>query len=52
MSTYQLLIDGSPVPADFYDSISALQVEESSDLPDALRIAPRPLSEGGCALVK
>ena len=38
MSTYQLLIDGTPVAADFYDSISSLQVEENSDLPDALRI--------------
>ena len=38
MSTYQLILDGTPVDDGFYDSISSLQVEENADLPDALRL--------------
>jgi len=38
MSTYQVLINGTAVADDFYDSLSALEVEENSTLPDALRL--------------
>lgn len=38
MSTYQVLIDGTAVDDDFYDALGALEVEENSTLPDALRL--------------
>jgi phage protein D len=38
MSTYQVLVDGTAVGDDFYDALAALEVEENSTLPDALRL--------------
>jgi phage protein D len=38
MSSYQVIIDGSPVDDAFYDALSSLQVEENADLPDAIRL--------------
>jgi len=34
--TIQLSVAGTPVPTSFYDAIEALEIEESSDQPDAL----------------
>ncbi len=34
----QLCVDGSPVPESFYDAISQLEIEESSDQPGALLV--------------
>ncbi len=38
MSTYQVLINGTAVGDDFYDTIGGLDVEENSTLPDALKL--------------
>lgn len=38
MSTYQVFIDGTAVSDDFYNTLGALEVEENSTLPDALRL--------------
>jgi hypothetical protein len=35
-STYQLGLGGSPAPADFYDKVEQLEVEENADRADAL----------------
>src|SRR5438034_11367695 len=39
MSSYQIVIDGTPVDDAFYDALSSLDVEENADLPDAIRLA-------------
>jgi hypothetical protein len=38
MSTYQLLLNGSPADDDLYAAISSLEVEENADLPDAIQL--------------
>jgi phage protein D len=38
VSTYQVQLGGTAVDKDFYDSVSTLEVEENSHLPDALRL--------------
>jgi hypothetical protein len=38
VSKFQLLLDGAAVDADFYDSITSVEIEENADLPDALRL--------------
>ena len=38
MSTYQVIFDGSPAKASFYDVLAKLEVEENADLPDALSL--------------
>jgi phage protein D len=35
-STYQLLVNGAPVEADFYDALSSVEVEENIELPGAI----------------
>ena len=37
-SSYQILFDGQPADADFYTSITSLEVEENMDLPGAMRL--------------
>jgi phage protein D len=37
-STFQLLINNTPVEASFYDEIISLEVEENADLPGAMQI--------------
>lgn len=37
-SSFQLLIDGNPVDADFYDALISLEVEENADLPGAIQL--------------
>jgi hypothetical protein len=38
VSTYQILINGTAIGDDFYDTIGGLDVEENSTLPDALKL--------------
>ena len=38
MSTFQLLFDGTAADNDFYDLVSALEVEENADLPGAISL--------------
>src|SRR5215218_3810601 len=38
MSTYQLLLNGSPADDDLYAAIPSLEVEENADLPDAIQL--------------
>ncbi len=37
-STYQILLDGTPVEKAFYDAITSLEVEENAELPDAVQL--------------
>jgi phage protein D len=37
-SSYQILFDGEPADADFYTSITSLEVEENVDLPGAVQL--------------
>src|SRR2546430_16212646 len=37
-SSYQILLDGQPADADFYTSITSLEVEENMDLPGAFQL--------------
>ena len=37
-SSYQILLDGQPADADFYTSITSLEVEENMDLPGAVQL--------------
>ena len=38
-STYQILVEGTPVESGFYDAITSVEVEENADLPDAVQVA-------------
>jgi phage protein D len=38
VSTYQVILDGSPAKDGFYDVLAKLEVEENADLPDALSL--------------
>src|SRR4051812_11180356 len=47
-SSYQILFDGQPAEADFYTSISSVEVEENMDLPGAMLLnLPVNRSESG-----
>ncbi|WNG35771.1 phage late control D family protein [Archangium violaceum] len=37
-STYQLLVDGTPVEADLYEALGSIEVEENADLPGAIQL--------------
>ncbi len=52
-STYQLLFDGTPADADFYNAVASLEVEENADLPGALqlRLAVARTPDGDLTLV-
>src|SRR6266853_1267232 len=47
-SSYEILFDGQPADADFYTSVTSLEVEENMDLPGALQLnLPVNLSQSG-----
>ena len=37
-STFQILLEGTPVEAAFYDAVTSLEVEENAELPDAVQL--------------